>query len=119
MPYRPGYGARRPTPNPLAGAGDEEAFRLVTIGHAPAPEGCVGRDWLVYRIAQGANMITGYRRGDLPAATAEVERIVMGLNERRVASKGRPGPKPKPRAATPPQTLPQTVPSPGEGDEAS
>jgi len=76
-------------------AGHEESYRLVTIEPARAPEGFQGRDWLVYRISQGNNMITGYRQGDLRAATADVERIVVGLNERRVASKGRPGPKPK------------------------
>jgi hypothetical protein len=58
----------------------------------------MGRDWLVYEIAQGGNVITGYRRGDLHSATADVERIVVGLNERRVAGKGRSGPKPKPTA---------------------
>jgi hypothetical protein len=98
MAYRGGYGRRRPAP-PALDAGIEEAYRLVTIEPARAPEGCVGRDWLVYRIAQGANMITGYRQGDLRAATADVERIVVGLNERRVANKGRPGPKPKAAAA--------------------
>ena len=101
MPYRPAYGARRPSPTP-SDADDSEAFRLVSIKQAPTPEGCVGRDWLVYRIAQGANVITGYRRGDLPAATADVERIVVGLNERRVTRKGRPGPKPKSSAVTSP-----------------
>jgi hypothetical protein len=94
MAYRGGYGRRRPAPPALDGA-IEEAYRLLTIEPARAPEGCVGRDWLVYRIAQGANMITGYRQGDLRAATADVERIVVGLTERRVANKGRPGPKPK------------------------
>ena len=86
----------------------EEPFRLVTIEPTRAPDGGTGRDWFLYRIAQGANMITGYRQGDLRATTAEVERIVVGLNERRVGSKGRPGPKPKPSAgaaapATPPE----------------
>jgi hypothetical protein len=55
----------------------------------------MGRDWLVYEIAQGGNVITGYRQGDLRAATADVEKIVVGLNERRVAGKGRSGPKQK------------------------
>ena len=87
----------------------------MAIKQAPTPEGCVGRDWLVYQIAQGSNVITGYRRGDLPAATADVERIVVGLNERRIAGKGRPGPKPKPPA--PPS--PQTAPPRREGGKAS
>ena len=89
------YGrSRKPSPAYDA-AGDEEAYRLVTIEPVRTPEGCAGRDWLVYRIAQGGNLITGYRQGDLAAATAEVETIVIALNERRIASKGRPGPKPK------------------------
>jgi len=72
---------------------DEIAFRLVSVETARTPEGCAGRDWLVYRIAQGANVIMGYRRGTREAVTAEVEQIVRGLNERRVSGKGRPGPK--------------------------
>lgn len=101
MAYRTGYGARQPAAS-SSEADDSEAFRLVSIKQTPTPEGCVGRDWLVYRIAQGGNVITGYRRGDLPAATADVERIVVGLNERRVTRKGRPGPKPKSPAVTSP-----------------
>ena len=67
----------------------DQAFRLVSIRAAGAPSGCVGRDWFEYRIAQGENVITGYRRGNLSAATAEVENIVNGLNERRQGAKGR------------------------------
>jgi hypothetical protein len=96
---RGGYGKRR---SAALEPGNEEAYRLLTIEPARAPEGCSGRDWLVYRIGQGDNVITGYRQGELRAATAEVERIVVGLNERRVASKGRPGPKPKDAAAPAP-----------------
>lgn len=111
--YRSGHGRRRPV-TPAPEAGREEAYRLLTIEPARAPEGCAGRDWLVYRIAQGANVITGYRQGDLRAATAEVERIVVGLNERRVASKGRPGPKPKDAAA--PAAAPAT---PADADDGA
>ena len=89
-PYR-----RKGKPASTDDTAPEEAYRLLTIEPARAPEGCTGRDWLVYRIAQGENVITGYRQGDLSAATAEVQTIVVGLNERRIASKGRPGPKPK------------------------
>jgi hypothetical protein len=96
---RSGYG-RGKWPSLAKDDGKEEAYRLVAIEPSRAPEGCQGRDWFVYKIAQGANIITGYRQGELRAATAEVERIVVGLNERRIASKGRPGPKPKPTAGT-------------------
>jgi hypothetical protein len=88
------YGRSRSSSS-VVEASNEESYRLVALEHAHAPEGHTGRDWLIYRIAQGNNVITGYRRGDLRAATADVERIVAGLNERRIASKGRPGPKPK------------------------
>lgn len=102
---RSGYGRGKTNTD----ANGEEPFRLVSIEPTRAPDGGTGRDWFVYRIAQGANLITGYRQGDLRATTAEVERIVAGLNERRVGSKGRPGPKPKTSAAaaapaTPPDT---------------
>lgn len=94
-----------PPPSPPASAAgddavDEEAFRFVTIRAVATPSGCVGSDWLVYRISQGPNLITGYRRGDLRTASAEVEKIVFALNERRLAPKGRRGPKPG-KPATP------------------
>jgi hypothetical protein len=106
--------ARNRRPAPAYDATHEEAYRLLTIEPVRTPEGCTGRDWHLYRISQGANLITGYRQGDLRAATAEVERIVVGLNERRVASKGRPGPKPKgaPASAAAPAAAP-------EGDDAA
>jgi hypothetical protein len=100
----PGKGAAASIERP-AGA-DGEDFRLVSISAAHAPSGCGGRDWLVYRIAQGANIITGYRRGDLETASADVETIVTSLNERRRSTKAKPGRKPGARgaAAAPPPT---------------
>jgi hypothetical protein len=98
---------RNRRPAPAFDPNHEEAYKLVAIEPVRTPEGCTGRDWHVYRISQGENLITGYRQGDLRAATSEVERIVVGLNERRVASKGRPGPKPKAAAgAAPPAAAP-------------
>ncbi|HVY63587.1 MAG TPA: hypothetical protein VHH11_02075 [Gammaproteobacteria bacterium] len=64
-------------------------FRLVSIRSAPAPADSAGRDWFTYCIAQGTNLINGYRRGDLDAVTVEVEKIVAALNERRVGRRGR------------------------------
>ncbi|HSC17220.1 MAG TPA: hypothetical protein VLI71_18965 [Gammaproteobacteria bacterium] len=108
------YGRSR-KPSPGYDAGDEEAYRLVTIEPVRTPEGCAGRDWLVYRIAQGGNLITGYRQGNLAAATAEVETIVVALNERRIASKGRPGPKPKSSAGAATQAAPVAPPDADDG----
>ena len=80
----------------------DDGFRLLSISAASTPSGCVARGWLVYRIAQGPNIITGYRRGDLQTVSADVAKIVTGLNERRLSTKGRTGPKPGHRAAAPP-----------------
>jgi len=82
-----------------AAAADGEAFRLVSITSVRAPSGCDGRDWLLYRIAQGHNLITGYRRGDLKTANEEVEKIVTSLNERRHSNKAKAGRKAGPRSA--------------------
>jgi radical SAM superfamily enzyme with C-terminal helix-hairpin-helix motif len=59
-----------------------EVYRLVSIESTSAPAAGVGDDWLVYRIAQGANVVTGYRRGTRASVTFDVERIVEALNER-------------------------------------
>jgi hypothetical protein len=83
----------------VAADAESEGFRLISIGSARAPSGCSGQDWLVYRIAQGKNIITGYRRGELKAASREVETIVTSLNERRVSAKTKPGRKPGQGAA--------------------
>jgi hypothetical protein len=94
------------------GASDDEAFRLVSIRTTSAPSGYTGRNWLVYEIAQGDNIIKGYRQGDLKAETAEVEKIVIALNERRHSPKGRRGPKPGGRPAA--QTSAPAVEGDGE-----
>ncbi len=64
-------------------------YRLVSIRHATAPSGASGKDWHVYSIAQGTNLITGYRQGTIASVTEDVERIVSGLNERRMVHRGR------------------------------
>jgi hypothetical protein len=76
-------------------------FELVSIDPTAAPHGGAGDDWLVYRISQGLNLVTGYRCGSRAHVVAEVERIVIALNERLLVrgrpyrSAGRP-PKPPP-----------------------
>jgi hypothetical protein len=92
-----------------ASAADGEDFRLLSITAVRAPTGCEGRDWLLYRIAQGANIITGYRRGDLKTANAEVEKIVTSLNDRRRSSKAKAGRKAgqKSSAEAPPKDEPE------------
>jgi hypothetical protein len=89
-----------PLPNETADAGPDESYRLLSIESVHAPEGCAGRDWFVYRIAQGANEITGYRRGERAAVSAEVETIVAGLNGRRSWAKSKPTSRAQRRAAS-------------------
>ena len=78
-----------------------ESYRLISVDSTAAPSGGADGDWLVYRIAQGKNIATGYRRGSRQSVSAEAERIVEGLNERLLV-KGRPyrsaGRPPKPQA---------------------
>src|SRR6185295_3737611 len=79
-----------------------ESYRLVSIDPTRAPSGSTGDDWLLYRIAQGSNMVTGYRRGSHSNVSAEVERILTALNEpllpqgRPYRSAGRPTNQSKP-----------------------
>jgi hypothetical protein len=74
---------------PLDESAGDESYRLISIDAVRAPEGCMGSDWHVYRIAQGGNGITGYRSGDLERVKADVETIVTALNERRQWTKGK------------------------------
>jgi hypothetical protein len=87
-------------PDESAANGPDESYRLVSVESVRAPAGCAGRDWFVYRIAQGANDITGYRRGDRAAVNAEVETIVAGLNGRRSWAKSKPSSRAQRRAAS-------------------
>jgi hypothetical protein len=82
---RPGRPATvsQPQDNP------EDAYRLLLIEPTKAPEGSSGSDWFTYRISQGENMIRGYKRGSRATVTADVEQIVVSLNERRHVRRGR------------------------------
>ena len=80
---------------PASAAGDPDvtAFRLLSVRASSAPTGGVGHNWLEYRIGQGPNVIKGYRRGDMHAVRADVEKIVIALNERRRGSNSAAAPK--------------------------
>ena len=67
----------------------EGAYRLLAIDPTKAPDDSGGKDWFLYRIAQGENLIRGYKRGSRAGVTAEVEQIVVSLNERRGVRRGR------------------------------
>ena len=93
----------------LTGATSDDGYRLAEVRPTAAPSGSAEADWLIYRIAQGSNVITGYRRGDVRAVTADLERMVDGLNERRIVNRGRVDLTAKSRA------LPVVVPPPRGG----
>ena len=75
-----------------------ETYWLASLEPVPAPEGCSGADWFVYRIADGVNGITGYRCGTRAGVRADVETIVAGLNDRR--SRIKPSSRAQRRAAS-------------------
>jgi hypothetical protein len=65
------------------------AYRLLSVVRSNPPSGGEGRDWVEYRIVQGMNIITGYRRGSISSVTVDVKKVVEGLNERRHVRRGR------------------------------
>lgn len=69
---------------------DELMFELVSIDETKPPRGSEDGDWFCYRIAQGENMITGYRRGSLRTVKRDVKTIIVGLNERRAGKRKQP-----------------------------
>jgi hypothetical protein len=90
-PGRPS-GARAAAAAALASAEAQEAegaYKLLAIEPAKAPDDSGGKDWFAYRIAQGENLIRGFKRGSRAGVTAEVEQIVISLNERRGVRRGR------------------------------
>jgi hypothetical protein len=83
----------------IADNAEDEAYRLIAVESVEAPEGCAGRDWFVYRIAQGVNAITGYRRGNRESVRGDAETIVLALNERREGKKSKVSPQDRRKAA--------------------
>lgn len=67
----------------------KDAFQIVSVRPAKAPTDTQGSDWHCYVIAQGTNVIRGYRQGNLAMVTRAVEEIVTQLNDRRVGKLGR------------------------------
>lgn len=72
----------------MSDARTTDEFVLVSLQRS-GPAGETDQDWMHYRIAQGKNMIDGYRRGSDAAVRAHVEGIVLALNERRIPHRGR------------------------------
>lgn len=68
---------------------NDEPYELKTVRKSDAPAGSEGKDWVRYEIAQGSNIITGYRQGTVSSIKRAAEEIVVGLNERRSPNRGR------------------------------
>jgi hypothetical protein len=68
---------------------NNEPFQLVSVERSDPPEGTQGTDWVQYKIEQGSNTISGYRRGTVAAARKAAKEIVASLNERRSPKRGR------------------------------
>jgi hypothetical protein len=83
----------------IVGNAENEAYRLIGVESVKTPEGCAGANWFVYRIAQGANAINGYRRGNQESVRGEAETIVVALNERREWKKSKLTPADRRKAA--------------------
>lgn len=66
-----------------------EPYELSSVDKTAAPmEGDNGQ-WCRYTITQGANIITGYKKGSRTAVTKAAKVIVADLNERRTGRRGR------------------------------
>ena len=63
-------------------------YRLVDIEPTQPPDGASG-EWFAYRISQGSNVIRGLKSGSRFSVAADVEQIVVVLNERRLVRRGR------------------------------
>ncbi len=68
--------------------GNFQPYRLVSIQNTAPPAGASGSNWYFYEIAQGANLIHGYRQGSLKAVTMLVEENIALLNQRQLGKRG-------------------------------
>lgn len=67
----------------------EENFEIVSVKPTETPAGMEGSDWHCYKIAQGTNIIRGYRQGNRRTVLQAAEEIVDQLNERRLGKGAR------------------------------
>lgn len=65
----------------------EEHFEIVSVTPTETPAGMEDGEWHCYKIAQGSNIIRGYRLGNRRAVVEAAEEIVTQLNERRLGKR--------------------------------
>lgn len=66
-----------------------DPYEIMSIKPSDPPSGFDGSNWFKYKIAQGSNVIRGYRSGNKQSVTTAVNMIVVQLNERRLGKRGR------------------------------
>lgn len=66
-----------------------QPYEIISVRRAEPPLGAKGSNWYRYEIAQGTNIIDGYRQGNLETVTMAVEENVAQLNERQLGKRGR------------------------------
>lgn len=66
---------------------NRQPYKLMLIQRTAPPAGARGSNWFHYEIAQGANIIHGYRQGSLETVTMLVEENVELLNERQMGKR--------------------------------
>jgi hypothetical protein len=64
-------------------------YEIVSILRTEPPPGADGSDWYCYEIADGRNIINGYKQGSLDTVTIAVENNVAQLNERQLGKRTR------------------------------
>ena len=64
-------------------------YEIVSVEKTDPPSGTEGSDWYHYVIAQGPNIIRGYRQGALSAVKIAVAEVVEQLNQRRFGKRAR------------------------------
>ncbi len=72
-----------------APAAKGDPYEIMSIKSSEPPSGFDGSNWYKYEIAQGGNVILGYRSGNRQSVTHAIEAIVVQLNERRLGKRGR------------------------------
>ena len=65
------------------------SYEIVSVEKTDPPPGTEGSDWYHYVIAQGPNIIRGYRQGALSAVKSAVAEVVDQLNQRRFGKRAR------------------------------
>ena len=68
---------------------NQQPYKLKSLVASNPPAGAAGNNWFHYSIAQGSNIINGYRQGQLDSIYNDLTQNIEALNERRKGRRGR------------------------------